>query len=515
MVEMMIRKFFITQLLLLTAALNAQGQDIRPRIAGLENNERYMELLRDDARLQQREDSLVNAVNRMRDAFRSGRNTQGLSTDDILALESGIFDVRNRRGRITAEISVIEQQWVLDNIGASAGGTEQGGETLHGHGHSHGAASPLTVLTDNESFAQMLPPEDYEALRRVRNSEQRAIEIADRIRSLCDTLVDTAAEYAAADDAAKGIPLYDKFTDTQRHAASLGHELATAWGEVFDCKIFAYGYLLEQLNSENLIERSERRLAERRQRAAESYGKYASDALADFCMERMAMVEYEAAVAETLNMPEAADSLRHVLRDEAQFEFRMPRIEVQERMFLDYADIEFSSPSIYSAQNPIPEVAVYERGKIYRILLGTFWSKQAVSLFRGAAPLGWWQKDGKYLYFAGGFKSKHAAESAAAEMKKKGFKNPVVVVWREGEYRNLATDPEADRYRLEISGLQSLPAEVKAAIAEKAPDCEVSRAGETFVVGMFADKADAQRTADAVRAVADGIEIRIAGTEGD
>ena len=511
----MIRKFFIIQLFALaTVAGTAAAQEIRPRIAGLENNERYMELLRDDARLQQREDSLVTAVNRMREAFRNGRNTQGLSTDDILALESGIFDVRNRRGRITSEISTIEQQWVIENLSSSAGGSQsEGGTALHGHGHAHGAASTLRVLTDHESFERMLPQQDYEALRRSRNDELHAIETAGKIRSLCDTLVDTAAEYAAAQDASTGIPLYDKFTDTQRHAAALAAELTAAWGRVLDCKNFAYDYLLEQMNSENLIERSERRFAERRATAAESYGKYASDALADFCLERMAMVEYEIAVAETLNMPQAADSLRRVLRNEAQFEYRIPKVEVQERMFLDYAGVEFSSPSIYSAQNPIPEVAVYERGKIYRVLLGTFWSKQAVSLFRGAAPLGWWQKDGKYLYFAGGFKSKSEAEAAAAELKAKGFKSPVVVVWRDGVYRNLVTDPEADKYRLDITGVQSLTDAVKAAIAETAPDCEVSRAGDRFVVGMFSDKADAQRTADAVRAAAEDIRVRIAGTE--
>ena len=512
----MIRKFFIIQLLVLaTVAGTASAQDIRPRIAGLENNERYMELLRDDARLQQREDSLVTAVNRMRDAFRSGQTAAGVSTDDILSLESGIFDVRNRRGRITAEISMIEQQWVLDNIGSQTGAQEgSGGTTLHGHGHSHGEASTLRMLTDHESFERMLPSEDYNALRQARKLEMQAAELAEQFRTLCDSMVDTAAEYAVAEDAETGIPLYEKFLGQQRQAAETADELTDVWGEVFDSKNFAYGYLLEQLNGESLIERSERRFAERRSQAAENYGKYASDALADYCMERAAMVEYETAVAETLNMPEAVDSLRKVLRDEAQFEFRIPRVEMQERLFIDYADVTFSSPSIYSAHNPIPEVEIYERGKIYRILLGSFWSKQAVSLFRGAAPLGWWQKDGKYLYFAGGYKSKSAAESAAAELKKKGFKNPVVVVWREGTYRNLATDPEADKFRIEISGVQSLSDEVKAVIADTAPDCEVSRAGERFVVGMFADKADAQRTADAIRAVADGISIRIAGTEG-
>ena len=509
----MIRRFFIIQLLVLATVVTAAAQDIRPRIAGLENNEHYMELLRDDARLQQREDSLVNTVNRMRDAFRSG-NAQGLSTDDILSLESGIFDVRNRRGRITAEISSIEQQWVIANLGSSISSQPSAdGDSHLSHGHTHGTPSTQRNLIDHESFAKMLPEDDYKALRNAQRREQRAAVLADSYCALCDSLVDIAAEYSAAEVDTVGIPLYEKYQATQRHAAAVARELTEEWNYVFDSKNFAYGYLLEQLNNEQLIERSERMFAERRSQAAENYGKYASDALTDYCMERAAMLEYEEAVAETLNMPEAVDSLRRVRRDEAQFEFRMPKIDLQERLFLDYADVVFSSPSIYSAKNPIPEVRIYERGKIYRILVGTFWAKQAVSIFHGASPLGWWFKDKKYLYFAGGFKSKSAAEAAVAEMKKKGFKNPVVVVWREGTYRNLATDPEQTKFRLEITGTSSLSNEVRAVITEKAPDCEVTRAGDTFVVGMFGDREDAQQTAEAIRTADDSLMVRIAGTE--
>ena len=506
----MIRKFFIIQLLVLaTFAGRVAAQDIRPRIAGLENNERYMSLLRDDAQLQHREDSLVSAVNRIRETLRSNPSA-GISTDDILSLESGIFDVRNRRGRLTSEINMIEQQWVLDNIGSQTVDTGRG-EAIHGH--THGEASDIRNLIDNREFSRMLPDEDYTALRNAQRREQRAVELAEQYRSMCDSMVDTAAEYSVADDAETGIPIYEKFVAAQREARRLEEELTTEWSHIFDSKNFAYGYLLEQLNREQLIERSEKILSERRSQAAENYGKYASDALADFCMEREAMVEYEVAVAEALNMPEAADSLRRVLRDEAQFEFRMPKVEMQERLFLDYSDVTFSNPSIYSAKNPIPELKVYERGKIYRILLGAFWSKQAVSLFRGAAPLGWLQMNGKHLYFAGGYKSKSAAEDAAAELKKKGFKNPVVVVWREGTYRNLSTDPDEEKFRLEITGVQSLTDEVRAVIAEKAPDCEVTRAGETFVVGMFSDRNDAESTAEALRAAGNGMEIRIIENE--
>ena len=256
----MIRKFFIVQLLMLATVVTAAAQDIRPRIAGLENNERYMALLRDDAQMQQREDSLVTAVNRMRDAYR--KNPSGsISTDEILALESGIFDVRNRRGRITAEISAIEQQWVLDNIGSGMPQSPEQEGGLHPHSHTHSAPSTLRRLTAHEEFRRRLPEADYEALMDADRREARAAELADKFCALCDSLVDTAADYAVAEDAETGIPLYEKFELTQRRAAETARELAEEWSRVFDSKNFAYGYLLEQTDNEHLIEHGERMFA--------------------------------------------------------------------------------------------------------------------------------------------------------------------------------------------------------------------------------------------------------------
>ena len=56
-------------------------------------------------------------------------------------------------------------------------------------------------------------------------------------------------------------------------------------------------------------------------------------------------------------------------------DYRLPRVEVAERYFLDYDSVAFSSKPVYSYQNPIPECRVYANGTIYRILLGTFNTK--------------------------------------------------------------------------------------------------------------------------------------------
>lgn len=54
----------------LSGTLHAQQPKVEARIAGLEGNAEYMSLLKEDARLQIREDSIVNAVERMRRRLR-------------------------------------------------------------------------------------------------------------------------------------------------------------------------------------------------------------------------------------------------------------------------------------------------------------------------------------------------------------------------------------------------------------------------------------------------------------
>lgn len=485
-----------------------QAQQIKPRIAGLENNETYMALLRDDAALQMREDSLAGVVARMRSEFRE-RGTDSRGADAILSLESEIFDVRNRRGLVTAKINMIEQSWVLDNIGSAAKAAPQTGDrnTVH-TGHR------VRNLVYNDIFARTLRREDYESLKRAQLREREVLAMAERYAALCDSLRTTAAEYAEAENETTGVPLYEKFGTFNRSADSLAGCITSTWGEVYDDKNFAYGYLLEQLDREDLIEEGEKAFTRMRGRAAESYGRYGSDAVADFVAQRAAMLEYEALTADGLGLSEAADSVRTLLKDyDSRYSpEKMPAVNIRERLFLDYAPVEFSSPSRYNAKNPIPECRVYERGTIYRILLGTFWAKQAISVFRGAAPLGFLQMNGRHLYFAGGFRTRSEADAAAAALKKAGFKSPVTVVWRDGVYRNLATDPEEkEEFGIEIFGLERMPESLLKIIDEQAEGCEISRAGNAYVVGMFGERAEAERVAEALKAADESIEVKITG----
>ena len=123
MTQAMFRKVFIYALgaaFLTAGALHAQQPKVEARIAGLEGNAEYMSLLREDAQLQLREDSIVNTVERMRQRLREDPSRRQELSQEILQQESRIFEIRNAKGRLIDRINTIEQEWVLANLNGAA-----------------------------------------------------------------------------------------------------------------------------------------------------------------------------------------------------------------------------------------------------------------------------------------------------------------------------------------------------------------------------------------------------------
>lgn len=120
----MFRRFCISLLslaaLLLCGEAVAQQPAVQARIAGLESNEEYMSLLRRDAQLQVREDSIVRVVSGMRHRLHDEPDNRQRYTQEILRLESLIFDLRTAKGRLIDRINAIEQEWVLANLNSAS-----------------------------------------------------------------------------------------------------------------------------------------------------------------------------------------------------------------------------------------------------------------------------------------------------------------------------------------------------------------------------------------------------------
>ena len=457
--QTMFRRILIYALgaVFLTAGgVRAQQPEVEARIAGLEGNAEYMSLLREDAQLQIREDSIVNAVERMRRQLREDPGKRQQYSQEILQLESRIFEIRNAKGRLIDRINTIEQEWVL----ASLNGAAQQPAASAEKSPAEAVPDSLKVrnLVDNLYFREHLPAEDYAALRDAQRQEMRAVDYVNRYFANHGTLTELAETYAAVQSEAEAMEVFERYNALQ--------------------------------------------------------GETASDAVADYFLRKRVVVDYEAAVAGVLALDAARDSLRGVAAQLESIDYRLPRVEVAERYFLDYDSVAFSSKPVYSYQNPIPECRVYANGTIYRILLGTFNTKRAAATFRGAYPLFYLINDeGKWCYYAGGFATLAEAEAAQALLKKRGFVRPEIVVWTDGAARNLSLDPEAAKvtYRVEITGTDALSDEVKGVIAATGEVYELSRVGsQLFVVGAFDDRAVADRLAESIRQTDAALEVKVA-----
>lgn len=515
----MVRKICITLCLAVAVVCGVRAQQISPRIAGLEGNEEYMSLLREDARLQMREDSLTQSVNAVRLRFREDPANRQQHSKDILALEEQIFNVRNAKGRLVDRIGTIEQNWVISNLDSQPIALSQTTPSQQSVEVKIPEAEKMRNLIYNPYFSRELPADDYAALRKAQRQEMLAVEYINRYFANYNDVSRLAGLYAVAGTEAEASELLGKYQTISRLNDILADSLATTWNEIFDNKTYAYAYLLEKLGKEDMLTQEEQLLSDAARQLSEIRGKYTSDAVSDYFLRKAVAVNYEIQVASLLRLDAARDSLRGVAAQLRQVEYRLPRIEVAERSFIEYAPIEFSSAPKYTYAKPIPECKIYAHGTIYRILLGTFASKRAVSVFKGAYPLSYIVDDrNKWLYFAGGFATEEEAEAAQKQMKARGFTRPEIVVWHDGHYLNLSQNPEqsAVTYRVEILGVTTLPDAAKAAIETSAANHELSRVGQQmFVIGLFEDRTEANRVADAIRKADGALEIKVAEIVGN
>lgn len=513
MVEMMFRRkiiYVLGAVVMAAGALRAQQPAVEPRIAGLESNEEYMSLLREDAQLQMREDSVVRAVAALRQQLREESGQRQEHTREILQLENRIFEIRNAKGRLIDRINTIEQEWVLANLDGAV-------QTPATSGDGAVVSIPDSVkvrnLVDNLYFREHLAEADYAALCKAQRLESAARDYADRYFANHATLTELAESYAAVQTEAEAMEIYERLTALQGINRQLADSLSEVWNYIFDNKNYAYGYILDELNSEEILAREEEELARASRQLTGLSGTTASDAVADYFLRKRVIADYEVAVAEVLGLDAARDSLRGAAEQLAAVDFRLPRVEVAERYFLDYDSVAFSSKPKYTYQNPIPECKVYANGTIYRILLGTFNTKRAAATFRGAYPLFYLiNADGKWCYYTGGFASLEEAEAAQKILKEHGFLRPEIVVWVDGAERNLSRDPEAMNvtYRVEITGAEALPEAAKQVIAETAAGHELSRVGQQlFVVAGFTERTTADRLAEALRMADGSLEINV------
>lgn len=511
MVEVMRKVFVFLTVLFAGAVAGASAQEVTARIAGLESNAEYMKMLREEAALQVREDSVTMVVNRVRRQLRDDPSQRAAHTAEILRCEELLFTIRTERGRLTDRINTVEQDWVLANLDLSRPAAQTGA------GSAAGAPLPDSLqradLVHNAYFREQLPDADYRALLDAQRRERTASDLAAAFVANYEAIEMAKIAYDTVSIEAPAAVLYERYRALQSLDRSLCDSLQKIWGTIYDNKNYAYSYVLDKLGRDDLLSRTEDQMAAVRQQMAAERGRYHADEPTDYLLQKRALVDQETELAGALGLTEARDSLLRVAAALRSADYRLPKLFIEERLFLEYEPIGFVSPAKYNAQHPIPEVEVYDRGTIYRILLGSYANRtNGGYLFKGAYPLGYERVGGRYVYYAGGYRTLDEARAAQEEMRRKGFRRPEIVVWNDGERVNLADaagEGHAPMFRVEIGGLDNFTEELRAAVLSAAEACEISRAGRLFIAGPVADKAVADRIAEALRQLDASLEVKI------
>ena len=486
-------KFIVSGLLFAVMSVaTAQAQEVTARIPELEANENYMSLVRSDARLNIKSDSLMSVVRQLRGELnrnaesRDSLAQQRLDSLSILLsdVEGSIYALRSQKIKLVDQINTIEQEYVLSS--------------LDNIGEAQGASSSGSIYT-NTYFRNSIDAEDFKALMASHSKESTANNHAQAYVKNYTRIKELYDKYVQAQTEAEAENIYTELSAVVSENMVLERQLTKLWNDIYDQKSYVYSYFLEKEGREDVLTIIENIISEAQQEKLQSIDNCVSEPLADYRLQKPIVLNYEVYVAKLLNLMPAIDSLSSASRVVRQIDYRMPKIDIERRSFVDYQAIEFSQRSPYTTSNPIPDCIVYEYGTIYRILLGTFKYKQAVSIFRNASPLFVETlEDGRFSYYAGGFHSRAEAERAVEVLKKKGFRNPQVVEWCDGYKTNISEAGASVSFRLVINGA-ALDDTAREIIAQMAPDCQLSRLSEeSYIVGMFASRAMADRVAQAV-----------------
>ncbi len=508
MVEM-IRKILFVTLAVTAVAVRTSAQEVTARIAGLEQNETYMEMLRAEATLQIREDSVTTAIGRVRQLLREDPSQRATYSKEILQGEEELFDIRAERSRLTDKINTIEQDWVLSNLNVET----QAPSTTEAEHVTH-TYKQYANLVRNPLFREKLTSEDYRHLQQVQENERSVFEMARSCMDNYQSIEEIKIAYDTISVEQNATTLYERYRALQSLNRTLCDSLQRVWSDIYDHKNYAYAYVLDRLGREDLLAQAEEQTTATRQQMADNRGNYYADELSDYVVAKQSLLAYETQLAEALRLPLAQDSLTQAKATLNKIDYRLPKLYIEQRTFIDYEEIGFGSSARYNSSNPIPEAKVYERGTIYRIELGAYANRtNGGSLFKGAYPLCYEKVNGKYTYYAGAFRTLDEAQAAQAMLSRKGFRRPEIVVWNDGVRSNFDADESEEspvRFRVEIAGDDVVwSAALREAVQEIAGECEISLAGKTYLVGPLSDKAVAERIKERVLQEDDKFEVKI------
>ncbi len=479
---------------------------VTPRFEGLRRDTLYMSLIGREAALSAQRESLLSDIANRRAEFSNG---EGSKQSELEALESDLFDLQRELSGVSSAAREIEQRWELDNLNvdradgvvaeATSGDIEIVGESV-------------ATIVESRVVREMLSEDNFELLQSVVEREREADGLYAEFVDLYNKMRDTKQLYSQTESESDAAGYMATFRAITPQADSLLVVLDRTWSRVYDDKVFLYNLMLETLGQEDLLLKSEEMLREWGAKIPEESDDAAIVAV-EYDAQKRALLQYDITIGEVLKLKRATTASRDAfVRINASGDVVLLRdVEIRERNFIDYEDIKFSSAPKYK-KGEIPDAKLYKKGTIYRIQLGAFKLSQLPSIFRGAYPLSFDKALGFWTYYAGGYETMLEAQKGQELCKKRGFKRPEIVVWRNGVRRNISREPLAATkgYRVSVDGVSDISPAVEAVIARICGKVDITRVGaDHYIVGDIANIYIAEELVEALSVEVDDVTITI------
>ena len=483
------------------------AQEPKARMAGLERNEEYMSLLREDADLARRIDSLTSAVYNLRELLYRDDNSRKERSSELLAMESNLYTLRGDRSRLVEKINTIEQEWLLVNISTGTTVEEPSNEQTPVNNGRQSAD-----LVKNSYFSHSLSRNDYSALLQAQKDERTAARLFSEFARVHSELASVRAQYDSLETEAEADSLLPLLLSKQTLCTAISDSLGSIWSKTFDNKSYLYDLLFDKEGREDMLDKAEQNVFAMRQGIAKESGLYASDAVVEYCFGKRCIVDYEADIARSAGLVAASDSLAKVRASLDALKYDFAKIPLRKRIFIEYEPFSFSSRYVYSSKNPVPECTVYEYGIVYRIRLGEYETQQPVSKFKGMGPVSYLRTpSGGWRYYGGCYRTLDELENTLKTAKRMGFTKADVAAWNDGAYADNRAEVEelmSKKYSVEISGAAELPSNVRDIIADDEENTGVTRTGRgVFTVGGLKSRDSAEMLANAIAAADSSLSV--------
>lgn len=223
--------------------------------------------------------------------------------------------------------------------------------------------------------------------------------------------------------------------------------------------------------------------------------------------------------------PEMTDSLRVKAENYDFTSTLFAPIGQPKRSDIKFAAVKVDKKSKHIAVSALPQIKIPSQGELYSITVANYASlPTSTKVFRNVKPLYRDRReDGRTYICIGLYPTALSAQDDIAYLRKLGFKQPELVMWRDGIRRDDYIDRSKPTtsgnkpamYRVEISGVTggALPEEVIGIIRQTAPNKEISKftadSNTIFTVGIFTKESEAHKLASAIGADNSGVTATV------